>query len=233
LNGKDFLLLNSKTLQRRESWRRPAMTSCDSIAPLERRPDLAREVNSSRSADLDVVLLTGCKDRPYAFGLAMALISKGVRVAMIGSDGSRDGTRFVPGAKVYYRQAGRGSLSYLGFSNRKLEAQWISMKLHIKCLLSLQDDQRAKRPVSPPSKTGWLFSIPNELRSSQGASTRKESWKKAKRPFPSWKYPWIDAPFGMPLARRAQVLLPRIKCSLIRSWDKTLLKVQGSKFPEA
>jgi D-inositol-3-phosphate glycosyltransferase len=32
-------------------------------------------------------LLTGCQDRPYAFGLAMALISKGVSVDMIGSDG--------------------------------------------------------------------------------------------------------------------------------------------------
>jgi len=35
---------------------------------------------------LDVALLTGCKDRPYAFGLAMALISKGVYLDVIGSD---------------------------------------------------------------------------------------------------------------------------------------------------
>ena len=38
-------------------------------------------------ADIDVGLLTGCQDRPYAFGLAMALLDRGVRLDMIGSDG--------------------------------------------------------------------------------------------------------------------------------------------------
>ena len=36
---------------------------------------------------IEIGLLTGCQDRPYAFGLAMALISKGVRVDLIGGDG--------------------------------------------------------------------------------------------------------------------------------------------------
>ena len=40
----------------------------------------------AQNADLDVAVLTGCKDRPYAFGLVMALISKGARVDMIGSN---------------------------------------------------------------------------------------------------------------------------------------------------
>jgi glycosyltransferase involved in cell wall biosynthesis len=35
---------------------------------------------------IEVGLLTGCKDRPYAFGLAMALVSKGVHLDIIGSD---------------------------------------------------------------------------------------------------------------------------------------------------
>jgi D-inositol-3-phosphate glycosyltransferase len=35
---------------------------------------------------IEVGLLTGCQDRPYAFGLAMALISKGVHLDIIGSD---------------------------------------------------------------------------------------------------------------------------------------------------
>src|SRR6266576_2517869 len=36
---------------------------------------------------IEIGLLTGCQDRPYAFGLAMALIAKGVHVDEIGSDG--------------------------------------------------------------------------------------------------------------------------------------------------
>ena len=39
------------------------------------------------SDNIAIGLLTGCQDRPYAFGLAMALIAKGVRVDEIGSDG--------------------------------------------------------------------------------------------------------------------------------------------------
>jgi D-inositol-3-phosphate glycosyltransferase len=35
---------------------------------------------------IDVGLLTGCQDRPYAFGLALALISKGVCLDIIGGD---------------------------------------------------------------------------------------------------------------------------------------------------
>ncbi len=35
---------------------------------------------------IEIGLLTGCQDRPYAFGLAMALVAKGVGVDIIGGD---------------------------------------------------------------------------------------------------------------------------------------------------
>jgi D-inositol-3-phosphate glycosyltransferase len=38
------------------------------------------------ATEMEMGLLTGCQDRPYAFGLAMALVSKGVGVDVIGSD---------------------------------------------------------------------------------------------------------------------------------------------------
>jgi D-inositol-3-phosphate glycosyltransferase len=38
------------------------------------------------SIGLDVAVLTGCRDRPYAYGLAMALNAKGIGVDVIGSD---------------------------------------------------------------------------------------------------------------------------------------------------
>src|SRR5205814_8478540 len=37
--------------------------------------------------------------------------------------------RFVPEAKLYYRTTGSGSLSYIGHSDAKREAQWHSMEL--------------------------------------------------------------------------------------------------------
>jgi glycosyltransferase involved in cell wall biosynthesis len=39
-----------------------------------------------KQAELEVALLTGGFDRPYAYGLAMALIAKGVRLDVIGSE---------------------------------------------------------------------------------------------------------------------------------------------------
>ena len=36
--------------------------------------------------EIELGLLTGCQDRPYAFGLAMALVTKGVGVDVIGGD---------------------------------------------------------------------------------------------------------------------------------------------------
>jgi glycosyltransferase involved in cell wall biosynthesis len=57
----------------------------------EKSPAKGVEVQEQAIANpllgIDLGLLTGCQDRPYAFGLAMALISKGVRVDMIGGDG--------------------------------------------------------------------------------------------------------------------------------------------------
>ena len=143
------------------------------------------------------------------------------------------GTRFVPEAKVYYRQAGAGSLSYVGFSNRKLEAQWISMKLHIKYLRSLQDDQRA-RAACVTYMQNWMGCFyPERLDIFQeAAELAKSLGGELQVPSLSWKYSWIDALAGRAKAKQAQVILPRIRWSLARSWDKALSQVQGRKFPE-
>ena len=55
-----------------------------------------------------------------------------------------DGTQFVPDAKVYYRGFRTNSLAYVGKSNKKREALWLSMKLHIGYLLSLEDSARTR-----------------------------------------------------------------------------------------
>jgi hypothetical protein len=41
----------------------------------------------------------------------------------------------------------------------------------------------------------------------------------------SWKYSWIQKCFSRNLAKRAQVLVPRIKWSLVRRLDKTLFRM--------
>lgn len=55
-----------------------------------------------------------------------------------------DGTKFVPQGKVYYRMSGPGSLSHIGTSDKKRDAQWLSMRLHVEYLRRLDDGPRAR-----------------------------------------------------------------------------------------
>jgi len=52
--------------------------------------------------------------------------------------------KFVADAKVFYREAGPGRLSYIGQSDEKMVAQWLSMKLHIGYIRSLEDSERVR-----------------------------------------------------------------------------------------
>jgi D-inositol-3-phosphate glycosyltransferase len=51
----------------------------------KRTHTLGKTLPASRD-EIAIALLTGCQDRPYAFGLAMALVSKGVSLEVIGGD---------------------------------------------------------------------------------------------------------------------------------------------------
>jgi len=56
------------------------------MVTIAKSADAIRKQNPTPKVELSVALLTGCQDRSYAFGLAMALASKGVRVDIIGND---------------------------------------------------------------------------------------------------------------------------------------------------
>jgi len=43
-------------------------------------------IPAAEEVGMEVALLTGCQDRPYAFGLSIALASKGINLDVIGSD---------------------------------------------------------------------------------------------------------------------------------------------------
>jgi glycosyltransferase involved in cell wall biosynthesis len=137
-----------------------------------------------------------------------------------------DGVRFVPGAKVYYRASGTSSLSYIGRSDRKLDAQWHSMKLHIDYLKSLEDSPRA-RAVCVKYLQNWLtFFYPKRLDLVKQMQQRAEELGgKLSVPKLSWKYSWIESFFGRALASRAQVFLRQLKWSLVRFWDKALFRI--------
>jgi hypothetical protein len=134
-----------------------------------------------------------------------------------------DGVRFVPDAKVYYRHVGTKSLSYAIWSDKKLEAQFLSMKLHIQYLLSMEESERSRAACveylqkymfdfSPerPDIVGQM----HELAASLGGSLRA--------PSAPWKYYWIQKTLGWGAAKRAQVVLLAVKHSAFRYWDRVM-----------
>jgi hypothetical protein len=131
------------------------------------------------------------------------------------------GIRFVPNAKAYYRSSGAGSLSYIGLSERKMAAQWHSMQLHVDYLLSLEDSERS-RAVCITYLQNWLGSFyPDRMDLMEKAFKRaRELGGELSVPRFSWKYAWIKALFGPKAARRAQMMLPRLRWSAVRSWDR-------------
>jgi glycosyltransferase involved in cell wall biosynthesis len=137
-----------------------------------------------------------------------------------------DGVRFTPGARVYYRASGAGSLSYIGSSNRKRDAQWYSMKLHIGYLRSLEDSPRTRAACVAYIQNWLVFFYPerpdlvDEMK-----KAAEELGGEIRAPRLSWKYSWIETLFGERLGRRAQFVLPRFKWSALRFADKLLFRM--------
>jgi glycosyltransferase involved in cell wall biosynthesis len=144
-----------------------------------------------------------------------------------------DGTRFVPEAKVFYRMAGSTSLSYIGRSDRKREAQWLSMQMHVDYLRSLEDSQRV-RDACVKYLQNWLgFFYPERLDLvKQAEEMARNLGGQLVAPQLSWKYSWIEALFGRQWAKRAQVLLPGVRWSLERFRDKALFHIESRKLAD-
>jgi glycosyltransferase involved in cell wall biosynthesis len=136
-----------------------------------------------------------------------------------------DGVRFVPDARVYYRASGAGSLSYVGDSDRKRDAQWCSMQLHIDYLRSLEDTPRVHAACVTYIQNWLTFFYPERpdlIAEMQGVA--EDLGGKLQMPRLSWKYSWLESIFGPKIGRKAQILLPRLKWSLLRSCDKVLFR---------
>lgn len=142
-----------------------------------------------------------------------------------------DGVRFVPEAKVYYRLSGSGSLSYIGHSDRKMEAQWRSMELHIRYLRSLEDSDRV-RAACVMYLQNWLsFFYPERPDIvAKAEETARDLGGQLTVPLLSRKYALINAVFGRSVTKRAQLSLPRAKWSWLKLWDRTLFRIRNRPF---
>jgi glycosyltransferase involved in cell wall biosynthesis len=141
-----------------------------------------------------------------------------------------NGVRFVQGARVYYRQAGPGSLSYIGESDRKREAQWTSMELHIKYLLSVDNGERARVACVKFLQTWMINFYPERMDIFEKA--RKLSTSLGGRlqvPALPWKYSWVKSLFGWRFTLKAQRRFSHLKWSTKSRVDRMLSEWEGRR----
>jgi glycosyltransferase involved in cell wall biosynthesis len=138
------------------------------------------------------------------------------------------GVRFVPDSRVFYRMAGPTSLSYIGRSDTKKDAQLHSMRLHLGYLRSLDDGPRA-RAACLQYLQNWVVNFHPERPDlvNQTAELAADLGGQLALPRLSWKYSWIQSLLGGVRAKRAQIRMRQIKWSVVRYWDKTLLRVEN------
>ncbi len=137
------------------------------------------------------------------------------------------GVRFVPEAKVYYRHVGTKSLSYAIRSDKKLDAQFASMKLHIQYLRSLEESGRSRAACVRYLQKYMLDFCPErpdiveqmeQLAVSLGG--------RLEAPRASWKYYWIQKTFGWRAAKHALILWPNLRNAIFREFDKMMFTLE-------
>ena len=139
------------------------------------------------------------------------------------------GTRFVPGTGVFYRASGPGSTSYIGNSDEKKESLLLSMLLHIKYLLRLEDSERVRRACITYLQNWYeTFYLERSDLAAQAQNVATELGGSIEEPRLRRKFAWLKPLFGWGTARWAQVTLPRMKASLLRSIDKTMYTLEHS-----
>lgn len=141
-----------------------------------------------------------------------------------------DGVQFVPGAKVYYRCFGYNGLSYVGRSPQKLHAHWLSMRLHIEYLQSLEKSPRVRTACIEYLRNSLIYFYPERLDIvTQAENMAKEFGDQLGVPNLSWKYSWIEKVFGWRLVKPAQRFLRKVRWWLERQYDWALFQIQGRK----
>ena len=108
-----------------------------------------------------------------------------------------------------------------------MEAQWLSMLMHIGYLRSLEDSKRVRAACLTYLQNWLIFFYPERQDIVQQVEEiAKDLGGQVEVPHLSWKYSWIKAICGWHLAKRAQLLLPPMRWSLHRLWDKALFRIE-------
>ena len=139
-----------------------------------------------------------------------------------------DGIRFVRGANVFYRITSSRRVSYIGRSDTKKDSMFLSMKLHVKYIQSLEESDRV-RAACTIYLQNWLLHFfperPDIVEDLEKLAAQLGG--RLTTPQLRWKYAWIKRLFGWSAAKRAQLALPRLKQSLARLCDGAMFELNN------
>ncbi len=141
-----------------------------------------------------------------------------------------EGTRFVPGAGVYYRQTGMNRVSFIGNSNKKKDSLFASMNLHVQYLRSLEESERVRAACLTYLQKWSFFFYPERLDLlSKLEILARELGGNLTVPALRWKFAWIRPFLGWRAAKWAQMTIPQYKAAIMRRWDKALFEFETRK----
>jgi glycosyltransferase involved in cell wall biosynthesis len=141
-----------------------------------------------------------------------------------------DGIRFAPEAKVYYRVFGDESLSNIGASNKKREALWLSMQLHIGYLKSLEDSPRSRAACVDYLQRNLFYFYPNMPHiTEQAYQTALDMGGHLGVPRLAWWYSAFKAVMGWGATKRLALEVRTVRKSARKNVDKTLFWVDQQK----
>lgn len=138
-----------------------------------------------------------------------------------------EGTRFVPETGIYYRATTPNSVSYIGSSDRKKDALFLSMKLQIQHLRSLEESPRVREACLTYIHNWFLYFYPERPEIvAELKGIAEDLGGHLGEPCLRWKFAWMQPVFGWRMAKWAQIALPLFRTSFIRQYDKALFQFE-------
>ena len=143
------------------------------------------------------------------------------------------GIRFVPEARCYWRVgnersitgAWRRSHARLQASPAGLQALFQAAVRCIECYRKLEDSDRSRAACVKFLQHRLIYFYPESPYFTQEMSALAEKLGGAiSPPTLKWKYRYIKAAFGWPVAKRCMFIFPELKRSVNRRWDQRLYK---------
>ena len=145
-----------------------------------------------------------------------------------------EGTRFVPETGIFYRVTSSNRVSYIGASDKKKDALFLSMKLHIQYLRSLEESERVRKACLTYMQNWYHNFYPErpDIAAELQALAAQFQGQPGGAPF-ALEIRVDEAGLWMESRKMGSSALPEFKVSCIRRWDKAMHIREKAKQPVA